>query len=88
MKRFVDQQVSKVHRFSLGRDTQAGESYLSIPVANRLTNYEEYYKLEPAQYDHFLTRDDAAACFAEECRRQEHDDLLILAAGSDRGTAI
>ncbi|WP_082443974.1 hypothetical protein [Sphingomonas sp. Leaf242] len=88
MKRFVDEVVSVKDRFSLGRDTITGEKYLSIPVANRMVDYEEYYKLELSVYNEFVRSNHAAVTFANECRRREHDDCLVVQPGTDRGTAI
>ena len=86
--RFVDMKTCQVDRFALGRDNHTGEHYLSIPVSNRLVDYEEYYRLEPALYEGFLIDDHAAAAFAEACRAREHDERLIFPPGSDRGTAV
>lgn len=88
MKRFVDEIVSVKDRFSLGHDTITGEKYLSIPVSNRMVDYEEHYKLELSVYSEFVRSNDAAIAFADECRRREHDDCLLVKPGTDRGTAI
>jgi hypothetical protein len=85
--RFADTKIFPDHRFALGRDSRTGGHYLSIPVSNRLVDYEEYYRLEPELYARILTDDHAAAAFAVECRAREHDNRLILRPGRDRGTA-
>ena len=36
----------------------------------------------------YLADPQAALAFAEECRRREHDDLLILKPGWNRGIPI
>ena len=88
MPRFQDTTVFKQERFSLGRDTAANNLYLSIPVANRLVDYEEYYRISEAQYEVFIGDTQAAAKFANECRARQYDQLLILKPGSDRGVAV
>ena len=88
MKRFVNTKVFRADRFSLGTDQTDGQHYLSIPVANRLADYDEYYRIEPDLYSSFMQNEAAAAAFAQECRKRLHDDRLILAPGSDRGSAI
>ncbi|MEG3087214.1 hypothetical protein [Sphingomonas sp. PB4P5] len=83
--RFQHEQVSRDGRFSIGIDTRAGDPYLSIPVKNRLIDYEEYYRLSPDEQRRFAADTAAATAFAEECRARLHDDRLILQPGSDRG---
>jgi hypothetical protein len=77
--------VSREHLYSLGEDTKIGCHILSIPVSNRLVDYEEYYRLTKSQYDHFLTSSELAIEFANECRMRKHDDLLTIEPGTDRG---
>lgn len=86
--RFADTSVSREGRYSLGRDRESGDPYLSIPVANRAVTYEEYYRLTPEQHERFTDDPPAARAFADECRQRRHDALLILAPGSDRGVAV
>lgn len=73
------------HWYSLGTDTQTGRPYLSIPVANRLVDYEEYYLLTETEYHRLIAEASEAAAFASACRDRCHDDRLILKPGSDRG---
>lgn len=84
--RFVHSYVSSQDRYCLGVDTQTGTPYLAIPVGSQLTDYEEYYAISHAQQAAFADDPVAARRFAAECRRQEHDDLLILKPGWMRGT--
>ncbi|MCV7215687.1 hypothetical protein H7J51_10365 [Mycobacterium crocinum] len=86
--RFEDTYFSRENRFSLGFDREAGDHYASFPVTIGVIDYEEYYRLTPAQYEQFMTDQDAALVFIESCRRRERDELLIQKPGWNRGSAI
>lgn len=96
--RFHDLKFSRHYRYALGEfaggidgvgvDRGLPGPYLSIPVSNRLVDYQEYYRLDPAEYAAFLTREAAAVDFANACCRREHDDRLIYQPGTDRGSSI
>jgi hypothetical protein len=77
--------VSRENLYSLGNDIKIGCHILSIPVSNKMVDYEEYYKLTSDQYDLFMTDQKEAKKFADECRLHMHDDLLTLKPGTDRG---
>lgn len=79
--------VSSSNHFALGVDLDTGRPYVSFPVGNALTDYEEYYRVTPSQYEEFLADPASALEFVDECRRRQHDDLLVLKPGRDRGTA-
>ncbi|MBZ5740654.1 hypothetical protein [Nocardioides mangrovi] len=83
---FQDTSFTREHRFSLGIETESGRSYLSIPVSNGPVDYEEYYEISAADHERLGHDDAAAAAFADECRRHEHDGLLIQKPGWNRGT--
>jgi hypothetical protein len=85
--KFVDDFVSKEHRFSIGREVDSGKFYLSIPVSNRLVDYEEYYEITESEAERFRNDRDLARQFAERCRNRMMDDALIIKPGSDRGVA-
>lgn len=85
--RFEDLYVSRVDRFSLGRDRQTGEGYVSIPVSNALVDYEERYRLGADDLSAFLADPTLALETVEAARRREIDHLLIQAPGRDRGVA-
>ncbi len=87
-KRFTDISINKNERYSLGRDEQSGDYYLSIPVANQMVDYEEFYRLSALEYKSFTEDEKKAAAFADACRKRLHDDRLILQPGNDRGVAI
>ena len=83
--RFERTFFSRVHRYSLGIDRKADGHYLEIPVSNMMVDYGEAYVITPAQYSAFMSDETGATKFADECRRREHDDLLIFQPGTDRG---
>lgn len=85
---FIDEHVSREGRFALGLDTRSGYWYLSIPVANAMVDYLEYYRLSAQEYDRFREDKAAALAFADACRARIYDDRLILKPGSDRGVAV
>ena len=87
-KRFVDTLFVREGRYSLGEDIEDRGYFLSIPVANRMVDYEEYYRIGKEQYEQFQAEPAVALQFADACREREHDDLLILAPGSDRGDPV
>jgi hypothetical protein len=83
--KFAKTYLSKEHRYWLGQETESARHFLGIPVTNRMIDYIEYYWLSDAQYERFLASEAAAAAFADECRDREHDDLLAMKPGTDRG---
>ncbi|WP_026817931.1 hypothetical protein [Arthrobacter castelli] len=86
--KFVDAYFSRENRYALGVEQEAGRYYASLPVSNGVVDYEEYYELTKAQFDHFRAEPDDAIEFIEACRRREHDDLLIQKPGWNRGTPV
>jgi len=80
-----DQYYSRADRFSLGVDDESGRPYVSFPVTASSAEYEEYYELTPAQYADYLAEPATALDFVNECRRREHDDLLMQKPGWNRG---
>ncbi len=86
--RFQDLWYSKEHRFSLGRDLKSGTPFISIPVSNRLVDYEEFYEIDEATLECFLLDPMAALPLVARCRARLEDGRLILPPGTDRGVAI
>lgn len=86
--RFSDHFFSRENRYSLGFDSKTEVFYISIPVRNRMIEYEEYYALGKQEYENFLVNEKNAAAFAERCRDREFDDRLIIKPGSDRGDPV
>jgi hypothetical protein len=87
MTKFNDTAVSTSCRFSIGVTQPTGKYYISIPVSNRMVDYEEYYEIDESTYNRIAENLDSGAELAEQCRRREMDDRLILRPGSDRGVA-
>lgn len=85
--RFMDIHVVKSERFSIGEDTQGGGCYLSIPVANRMADYEEFYRIPRTLVDGFPGTLETLRVIAGQCRRRENDANLIVPPGADRGVA-
>lgn len=83
---FQDSYVDRALRYSLGIETQSGRPYLSIPVANALADYEEYYWIDADEYARFRQADGVAA-FLQACRARRNDDRLVVPPGTDRGVA-
>lgn len=86
--RFENTYFSPDGRYWLGRETESGRHYASIPVTNGIVDYVEYYALTGDQYTNFLTDPTAVLDFVESCRRHERDDLLMQKPGSNRGTPM
>lgn len=78
--------IDRESKLPLGFDGRAGCHVLSIPVSNRMADYEEAYRLSVAEYEGLITDVAAARAFAEACRARRHGDRLLLQPGSDRGT--
>ncbi|MDP9028206.1 MAG: hypothetical protein M3N46_11780 [Actinomycetota bacterium] len=80
-----DEYFSREHRYALGVDRESGRHYASIPVVSGAIDYEEFYLLVDEQYARFIADPDRALAFIEECRRREHEDLLLQKPGWNRG---
>jgi hypothetical protein len=83
--KFVDTAINREQRFSIGREAESGLYYLSIPVSNRLCDYEEYYQIPKAVHDAYPGNLAELIEFARQCRGRLNDHLLFLKPGSDRG---
>ncbi len=81
-----DEFFSPEHRYSLGVDDESGRHFASLPVTTGVVDYEEYYEVTAAQYARLLAEPAVALAFVEECRRHEHDSLLLQRPGWNRGT--
>ncbi|MEE3627457.1 hypothetical protein UCD39_26365 [Nitrospirillum sp. BR 11752] len=79
--------ISREHRFAIGVDQGDGRFYLSIPVSNRLADYEEYYEISRAEFERYRQDLSAALPLVERCRQRQADSRLTTPPGADRGTA-
>ena len=86
--KFSDEFSSRDDRYSLGLEVESGRRYVSFPVSNGVVDYEEYYELSTERYEQFRVDPTAAVAFVEESRRREHDELLMLRPGWNRGTPV
>lgn len=84
---FNDTLVNTDERFAIGIEETTGKYYISIPVNNRMVDYEEYYELSKGSYLLFLKDSSAALLFVERCRARLEDELLFFKPGADRGIA-
>ena len=75
-------------RYGLGVDADSGKYFLAIPVTNGVADYNEYYEISRDVFDRYVSEPAEALKFAEECRLREHDELLILQPGWNRGIPI
>jgi hypothetical protein len=83
--RFDDLHVDREGRFSLGVEVATGRPFLSIPVANGLADYEEYYLVSQGLLDGYPANRDEVLGLANRCRRRENDAALIIPPGPNRG---
>jgi hypothetical protein len=83
-----DEFYSRENMYALGIDELSGRHYASLPVTIGVADYDEYYELTDDEYARFLADPASAAAFIEECRRREHDDLLVQQPGRNRGTPL
>jgi hypothetical protein len=84
---FNDTKINIDERFTIGIEEVSCKPYVSIPVSNRMVDYDEYYQIDRATYDLYLTNSNAALEFVKRCRNRELDELLFFKLGPDRGVA-
>ncbi len=77
--------AKKAPRYTLHRDGRSGQAIFTIPVSNRMADYEEYYRINEAELALLLAHPKIAAAFAECCGHRQMDDRLVLKPGTDRG---
>jgi hypothetical protein len=82
---FKDSAFSREKRFSLGQELDSGKYYVSIPVSNTKTDYEEYYEVSKEFHDSYPEKIHEIEVFVEECRARKKDSLLMVKPGRDRG---
>ena len=85
--RFTDTAVNRDQRFAIGVELESGRCYLSIPVSNRLADYEEHYEITRSTHDAYPSNAAELIAFAANCRLRRNDHLLFVPPGPDRGVA-
>ena len=85
---FNDVAISRENKFSIGIEVESGKYYLSIPVANNLVDYEEYYVLTEEAFEAYKADMSLALDFVQKCRERMNDDLLLQKPGKDRGRPL
>jgi len=83
---FRDLFVYREDFYSIGVEMGSGKFYLSIPVSNRLVDYEEYYEIDLELLDAFLDDPAKARAFADRARNREEDARLLVPPPPQRGT--
>jgi len=68
--KFIDSAVNRAKRYSIGREAESGRYYLSIPVSNRLVEYDEYYEISAELHDGYPGNQALVDAFAERCRKR------------------
>jgi hypothetical protein len=85
--RFKDVRVERTERFAIGIDLDTNRFYVSIPVSNRLADYEEYYEVSKEEFDRYIANPQDALPLVQRCRQRLEDARLLIPPGADRGTA-
>ena len=83
--RFVPMLVNRADRYALEREAATGAPVFSIPVANAMVEYCEYYRLSEDEFRALVMDKALARDFAQRCGRREMDERLIFQPGTDRG---
>lgn len=83
----VDTKTVKEYMYSLGYNAENNKKYLSIPVTNSMCDYTEWYYISDDEYNLFMNDIELGRFFANECRKQNNDNRLVLRPGLDRGVA-
>ena len=86
--KFIDKYVFQEERFSVGLEETTGKYYLSIPVANPYVEYEEYYEMDPDQYQACPANLDQLKEMAAKSRAGQNDAKLLVKPGRLRGSPV
>jgi hypothetical protein len=79
--------VNRAERYALETQPATGRCFLSIPVANRMADYSEFYEIDRDTFERFRLDPASAMPFVWQCRRREVDHLLAGGPAPDRGTS-
>jgi hypothetical protein len=85
---FADVHIFNEDRFSIGVEEQTGKYYLSIPVSNQYADYEEYYEIEPSQFQACPSNLEELRQVAAKCRARQNDAHLLVQPGRLRGEPV
>ena len=79
--------VDRVRRFSLDVDEETGRTFISIPVHNKMIEYDEWYEVDQVAFERYKADPTLAHDFVGQAKRRELEHLLLLKPGTDRGGA-
>jgi predicted N-acyltransferase len=79
--------ADRVKRFSLDVDEETGRMFVSIPVRNTMTEYDEWYEIDKETFERYKGDPTLAHDFVAQAKRRELDHLLLFKPGTDRGVA-
>jgi hypothetical protein len=77
--------VDRAKRFSLDVDQNSGRAFLSIPVRNKMVEYDEWYEIDQETFERFKANPTLAHSMVDQAKRREIDHLLLYQPGADRG---
>lgn len=77
--------VDRENRWGLDIDEISGRMFVSIPVANRMADYLEWYEVDEESFERFRADPSSAKEFVAKAKNRELDHLLLLKPGTDRG---
>ena len=80
--------VDRERRFALLQDEASGRTFVSIPVENSMTQYDEYYEVDAPTFAGFQADPASAEGFLQQARARQLDHLRLLPPGSDRGEPV
>ena len=84
--RFKDLHIFREKRFTVGVEEETGRYYLSIPVANRRIDYDEYYEISRELAEAAPGNREELEHLVAQCRDRQNDRHLMIPPGTDRGT--
>ena len=76
--KFNDLFFSTENYFSVGNEEESGDYYLSIPVSNKLVDYEEYYRIPEELYKENESNLSNLVFVAEEFPMGSHQRILLI----------
>jgi hypothetical protein len=86
LSRYRTVAMNRELRYALEIDERTGGYYVTIPVSNRMVDYEEAYEVDRVTFERYRADPASALDFVTHCRNHELDHLLRERPGADRGT--